>query len=82
MIQATNLDTIARPNAITIKQAGVRIAGALKEIAVTVFAVLCAWQERALMRSKMANLDDQLLDDIGLTREQVELEAAKPFWQT
>ena len=81
MKQASYIDTIARPDALTIDQAGARIADALKEIALTVFAVLCAWQHRALLRAKMANLESRILDDIGLTREQVEQEAAKPFWK-
>ncbi len=45
-----------------------------------VFAVLCAWQERALIRHRMRTLDDRILDDIGLSRAEVEREAEKPFW--
>ena len=46
-----------------------------------VFATLCIWQERALMRHRMAALDDRMLDDMGLTRAAVDAEAAKPFWR-
>lgn len=45
------------------------------------FATLCDWQERALMRHRLASLDDRMLDDMGLTRAAVEAEAAKPFWR-
>ena len=47
----------------------------------SVFATLCIWQERALMRHRMAALDDRMLDDMGLTRAAVDAEAAKPFWR-
>jgi len=39
------------------------------------------WQYRAAVRSRLATLDDRLLADIGLTREQVDAEACKPFWR-
>ena len=31
-------------------------------------------------RQALGRLDDRLLADIGLDREQAQLEAAKPFW--
>lgn len=40
-----------------------------------------AWLHRASSRRYLASLDDRLLDDIGLTRSQVELESSKPFWR-
>lgn len=58
-----------------------RIAPALAEAAKHQFATLCEWQQRAEMRQRMLRLDDNILDDIGLSREQVEAEAAKPFWK-
>ncbi len=39
------------------------------------------WQRRYLERQALANFDDHRLDDIGLTREDVAREIAKPFWQ-
>jgi uncharacterized protein YjiS (DUF1127 family) len=50
-------------------------------MAMVQFATLCAWQCRAEMRQRMIRLDDNILDDIGLSRTQVEAEAAKPFWK-
>ncbi|MEE9327342.1 MAG: DUF1127 domain-containing protein [Cocleimonas sp.] len=32
-------------------------------------------------RKHLARLDERLLNDIGLTKEQVRLELAKPFWK-
>jgi uncharacterized protein YjiS (DUF1127 family) len=36
---------------------------------------------RARQREALSSLDDRLLDDIGLTRQQATVEAAKPFWK-
>jgi len=36
---------------------------------------------RSRQRRALAELDDRLLRDIGLTRYDVALEASKPFWQ-
>ena len=32
-------------------------------------------------RAALSSLDDRLLDDIGVTRQQANAEAAKPFWR-
>ena len=41
------------------------------------------WREldKARQRGLLKHLDDRLLDDIGLTREQADREARKPFWK-
>ena len=39
------------------------------------------WRERAVMRHELADLDDYILRDIGLTRSDVMREADKPFWK-
>ena len=38
------------------------------------------WQKRR-QRQSLLELDDHLLEDIGITREQAEREAGKWFWQ-
>lgn len=43
--------------------------------------ILATWRDRIRSRWKLAQLDPYLLKDIGLTRQQVEAEIAKPFWQ-
>jgi uncharacterized protein YjiS (DUF1127 family) len=36
---------------------------------------------RSRQRGALAELDDHLLEDIGITRQQASAEAAKPFWK-
>lgn len=47
----------------------------------TLLVRLAAWTERAQARSELRRLSDRSLADIGLSRAQVEREAAKPFWR-
>jgi uncharacterized protein YjiS (DUF1127 family) len=42
---------------------------------------LWLWVERVRQRRALADLDDRLLRDIGLTRADVWLEIKKPFWR-
>lgn len=44
-------------------------------------AVIGAWIERARQRRALARLDDHLLRDVGISRDQVEAEATQPFWR-
>lgn len=43
-------------------------------------ARLVGWYECARSRVHLARLDDAMLDDLGLTRQDVRRECAKPFW--
>ncbi|MDR6288669.1 uncharacterized protein YjiS (DUF1127 family) [Inquilinus ginsengisoli] len=46
--------------------------------------MIAAWRERIRVRralAQMSKANPYLIDDIGLTRRQVEAEIAKPFWQ-
>lgn len=45
------------------------------------FKRLCDMQNSYEMRQRMKHLDDRILFDIGKTRDEVDAEAAKPFWQ-
>lgn len=49
------------------------------------WSVLCdliaVWHARARQRRDLAELEPRLLRDIGLSRIDAILEAAKPFWQ-
>jgi uncharacterized protein YjiS (DUF1127 family) len=38
------------------------------------------WLERSRQRRALAELDERLLRDIGVTSAQASREAAKPFW--
>ena len=39
------------------------------------------WYDRYLQRLDLAEIDDHLLRDLGLTREGVRRECAKSFWR-
>jgi len=39
------------------------------------------WAERARQRRQLAELDDYMLRDLGLSRADVAGEIRKPFWQ-
>jgi len=39
------------------------------------------WYDRHLQRLDLAEIDDHLLRDLGLSREDVRRECAKSFWQ-
>ena len=50
----------------------------------TLRGIIATWDERKRLRwelEQMLKADPHLIDDIGLTRRQVEAEIAKPFWQ-
>ena len=46
-----------------------------------VLAVIEVWRESARQRRALARLDDRMLKDIGLSREQAEHEICKLFWE-
>ena len=45
------------------------------------WSLLRVWQQRAHQRRQLLTLSNRQLDDIGVSREQADCEAAKPFWQ-
>ncbi len=45
------------------------------------FDVVMVWLERARQRRHLAELDDRLLRDIGLSRAEVDHEISRPFWR-
>ena len=53
----------------------------LLHYATHLFQTVADWKKRAVHRSQLLQLDDRLLEDIGITRGQAEQEAAKPFWR-
>lgn len=47
-------------------------------------SIVAVWRERIHARwalEQMAKASPHLVDDIGLTKQQVEAEIAKPFWR-
>ena len=45
-------------------------------------ARLVAWIDRAHQRRALSDLDDHLLRDIGVSREEARREAMRPFWRS
>jgi len=41
---------------------------------------IATWLIRAAVRSELTTLSDRALQDIGLSRRHVSVEACKPFW--
>lgn len=72
-------DTISSPS-VQLKDRMHDVVTALKNLAVAVFMLLCEKQAHNNMRQKMKHLDDRILDDIGKTRSEVDIEASKHFW--
>ncbi len=46
-----------------------------------IFTLLLVWQRRIEDRETLRHMTGAQLKDIGLTRDMVEGEAAKPFWR-
>jgi uncharacterized protein YjiS (DUF1127 family) len=48
----------------------------------TEFRLWCArCSARSRQREALSSLDDRLLEDVGVSRQQANAEAAKPFWK-
>ena len=45
------------------------------------YATLVLWNDRQMQRNHLNELDERLLRDMGLSRQQVRQEALKPFWR-
>ena len=45
------------------------------------FGLLREWLQRSRAREEISELDDRLLRDIGLSRDDVRAELSKHFWQ-
>ena len=43
--------------------------------------VLWLWQQRSAERDRLLQMDDRLLNDLGLNRADADREGGKPFWQ-
>ncbi|HYD70688.1 DUF1127 domain-containing protein [Azospirillum sp.] len=45
------------------------------------FDTLSVWHQRMVTRHELAQLDERMLRDIGISRLDVEGEVSKPFWR-
>lgn len=44
--------------------------------------MVAEWHQRAVSRRELAQLDDRMLQDIGVNNVDVEREISKPFWRS
>jgi uncharacterized protein YjiS (DUF1127 family) len=79
------MDTIARIGPVEQLarlglNVGVGVVRAVDRVLLIAVETLIAWQERATMRTQMAELSGQMRKDMGLTEGDVYRESSKPFW--
>ena len=55
--------------------------GGLTRLGSAAVRMIWFWMERSRQRRALAELDDRLLRDIGLTRDETGRECANPFWK-
>jgi uncharacterized protein YjiS (DUF1127 family) len=53
----------------------------LRRLRSALWTAVVEWHRRAESRRALSELDDRMLRDIGVQREQMEREIRKPFWQ-
>lgn len=73
---------ITPPLSAPASTGGRSLASVLFELPWTAFETLCRWQARVESRRQLAELDDRMLADIGVTADEARAEAAKPFWKS
>ena len=54
---------------------------AARRPSVSLWRIVDTWLHRYSSRRHLAELDDYMLKDVGLTRVDADREAFKPFWQ-
>lgn len=60
-----------------------RLAGGKVQVGLVarVVDLLLTWSDRMRQRRHLAELDDRLLRDIGVSRADIEAEISRPFWR-
>ncbi len=66
---------------IDVSSAIYSIVQHLEASTVKVLNTLSIWGARSRERQQLSELNDRMLEDIGLTRAQVAVEVGKYFWQ-
>lgn len=69
------------PTAAITAAAPVSLLAALFSPVSRALALLRDWQRRSATREALVGLQDHMLEDVGLTRADVEVEATRPFWR-
>ena len=62
------------------KQPTPTVGGGLSALSDRLLALMSDWSERSRQRRELHELDDWLLQDLGITRREANAEARKPFW--
>ncbi len=75
------IDTIYPPRNQILASGTARVRIAAQEFVTALFDLFAAWRERARQIRDLRQMTDRELKDIGLSRADVEREAAKPFWR-
>lgn len=60
---------------------GGRTPESFAQLAARVRDTVALWHARARQRRTLSELSPELLDDVGLSAEQVRAESRKPFWR-
>ncbi|MBM3535634.1 MAG: DUF1127 domain-containing protein [Alphaproteobacteria bacterium] len=71
---------MTRPS-VSSYQARIGFAPRRAGIVATIIERLAEWQERARSRVLLGRMDDRMLRDMGISRSDVDVEVAKPFWR-
>ena len=66
---------------IAISSAAYRAVDRVETLYKTISTTFATWAMRERNRRLLSQMDDRLLEDIGLTHFDVDVETAKFFWQ-
>ena len=70
---------LRRPDAVLPTFGG--IVARILRLPMSALDTLLLWQARADERLRLAQMDDRMLGDMGLSRAEAAHEAALPFWR-
>ncbi len=75
--------TIEHPNgfACTCRDGGVAVVKSVQQVP-ALLRILQGWGRRRRQMQALLDLDDRLLRDIGISREEAVREAAQLYWRT
>ncbi len=66
---------------VAISSAAYRAVDRIEGLYAIIAETLATWSMRSRNRQLLAQMDDRLLEDIGLSHSDVQAETAKYFWQ-
>ncbi len=67
--------------AVSQRQASSTVLDLIAATVFKLFVVLFLWRQRHRQRRALAELDDRILQDIGIKKRDALFEANKPFWR-